>query len=165
MLTPTERAAYIEQYGRGWSELVTALAGFPREMWQHKPAPHSWSIHEQLIHLPDSEANSFGRFRAAIAQPGVRIFAYDQDQWARALDYHSQDPDDALELLRLLRKMTYDLIKHLPEGVWAQTIDHPENGIMSLDDVLVVYAEHVPGHIQQMGACYADWLAQQGKAG
>lgn len=161
-MTPEERQQYIDLYGRGWDELAAALPGFPRQMWQHKPAPDSWSIHEILIHLADSETNSFGRFRMAAAQPGGRVMAYDQDHWAVALDYHRQDPDDALQLLRFVRKMTYDLLKMLPDTAWAGSIDHPENGMMSLDDVLRTYAKHIPGHIRQMQACYEDWLAKGG---
>lgn len=162
MLTTTERQNLIEQYGRGVSDLRAALAELPREMWQFKPSPTDWSIHEILVHLADSESNSFSRFRAPIAEPGVTIFAYDQDVWATTLDYHSQNADDALELLHWLRKLTYDLIRKLPiDGdVWAQTIDHPENGIMTLDDVLVSYAEHIPGHIAQMRNNYALWHDQ-----
>ena len=160
MLTSEQRAELIELYGRGVALLRAALTEFPAEMWQFKPDPASWSIHEILIHLPDSESNSFGRFRAAIATPGVTIFAYDQDVWAQKLDYHSQNWQDAVELMHWIRKMTYDLLKSLPDAVWAQTIDHPESGIISLDDVLVTYANHIPDHIQQMRENFAAW--QQG---
>jgi hypothetical protein len=53
--------------------------------------------------------------------------------------------------------MTYALIKDLPEHVWAQAIDHPEQGIITLDDVLVTYANHIPDHIQQMRDNFAVW--------
>lgn len=158
-----ERQAQLEKYRRAWDELIAALNEFPREMWQHKPAPDSWSIHEQIIHLPDSEQHSSSRFRCAIAQPGVTIFAYDQDIWADTLDYHAQSPDDALELLRHIRKANYDVLSRLPiDGeVWSQTIEHPENGTMSLDNVLATYADHPYAHIQQMRACYEDWLEKR----
>jgi hypothetical protein len=157
MLTPEKRTELIELYGQGVDLLREALKEFPPEMWQFKPDPASWSIHEILIHLPDSETNSFARFRAAIATPGVRIFAYDQDVWANTLNYHEQNWQDAVELLHWIHKMTYALIKDLPEHVWAQAIDHPEQGIITLDDVLVTYANHIPDHIQQMRDNFAVW--------
>jgi hypothetical protein len=33
---------------------------------------------------------------------------------------------------------------------------------MTLDDWLAVYASHIPDHIAQMQAVYADWQARQG---
>jgi len=157
MLSPEKRAELIELYGQGVDLLRAALKEFPQDMWQFKPDPASWSIHEILIHLPDSESNSFGRFRAAIAQPGARIFAYDQDVWANRLNYHDQNWEDAVELMHYIRKMTYDLLKMQPEHVWANTIDHPESGVITMDDLLETYADHIPGHIRQMRDNFEAW--------
>jgi hypothetical protein len=162
MLSPLEREALLATYENGPAELVRALEDFPRPMWTFKPSPNAWSIHEILIHLPDSETNSFGRFRAAIAQPNATIFAYDQDEWARKLDYHAQDPLLALDLLKNLRALTSALLRRQPLHVWAQTIVHPENGIMSLDDLLITYARHIPDHIAQMRENQRLWLASGG---
>jgi len=162
MLTIQERQDYLQQYNNGMDELRATLAKIPKDAWQFKPTPTAWSIHEILIHLPDSETNSFGRIRAAIATPNVTIFAYDQDAWASHLWYHEQNTDDALDLLALIRKMTYALLQKLPidSAAWSQTIDHPENGIMSLDDLLVSYATHIPDHIEQIHANVAAWKAK-----
>jgi hypothetical protein len=161
MNTRAERTEKIELYGRGWDMLQEVLDEMPREMWQYKPSPKDWSIHEILVHLADSESNSYGRFRAAIAQPGLTIMAYDQDVWAVKLDYHSRSWEDALQLLRWVRKLTYDLLKSLydaPDELWLQTIHHPERGVITLDDVLDIYADHIPGHIQQIHDNHAAWL-------
>ena len=88
--------------------------------------------------------------------------AYGENGWARALGYAEQDADEALELFRLLRGRTYQLIRSLPGAVWANTIMHPENGAMTLDDWLDVYARHVSDHVAQMQTVYAAWRAQPG---
>ena len=157
-MTNEERARKIESYGRAYNQLVEALPEFPVEMWQFVPAPDRWSIHETIVHITDSEANSFIRCRRAIAEPGSAVSAYDEPQWARALHYHQQSTDDALELFKWLRLLSYKLIKTLPESAWSQTIQHPENGMMTLDDWLTVYEAHVREHIAQMRQNYADWL-------
>ena len=36
---------------------------------------------------------------------------YDQDKWAIELNYHDQDLQDALEVTRLARKTTYEVIE------------------------------------------------------
>jgi hypothetical protein len=156
-LTPERRRAMIESYGAAYDELVAALDTFPREMWQFKPAPHEWSVHEQIVHLADSEANSYVRVRHGIAEPTSRVAGYDQDVWAVALAYHDQSTEDALELFKWLRRMSYNLIRTLPDEIWTNTIEHPENGTMSLDDWLVIYEAHVRGHITQMQGVYEAW--------
>jgi hypothetical protein len=75
---------------------------------------------------------------------------YDEPRWAKALDYHQQSTDDALELFKWLRGNTYKLIKNQPDAVWSNTIEHSENGTMTLEDWLKTYDDHVPAHVAQM---------------
>lgn len=154
-----ERAGKIESYGAAYKELVNAVERFPREMWHFRPSPDQWTIHEIIVHITDSEANSYARCRRLIAEPGESVMAYDEMQWARALDYHGQSTEDALELFKWLRHTSYNLIKNQPEAVWAHTTYHPENGTMTMDDWLDTYERHVREHVAQMRGVYQQWLA------
>ena len=160
-MTPAERAALLESYGAAYDQLQAALQQFPRAMWQFKAAHDPWSIHEIVVHITDSEANSYVRARRGIAEPGAAVTAYDENGWAAALHYAGQSADDALELFKWLRRHTYTLIQTLPDAAWANTIEHPENGTMTLDDWLRVYERHIPDHIAQMQRIHATWLARQ----
>ena len=157
-MTPAERLHKIESYGKAHGELVEALKRFPTEMWTFKPSPERWSIHEIVVHIADSEANSYVRCRRFIAEPGEGVMAYDETRWADALRYHEQSTEEAVELFRWLRLRSYRLIQSLPEAVWSNTVLHPENGVMTMDDWLDVYERHVGEHIEQMQANYADWI-------
>jgi hypothetical protein len=157
----TERLQKIESYGQAYDKLITALTRFPRAMWQYRPAPDRWTIHEIIVHIADSEAHSYARCRRFIAESGSSVMAYDEMAWAQRLNYHAQSPEAAIELFRQLRASSYELIKTLPETVWTNTIVHPENGVMTMDTWLDVYDRHVPEHIAQMQAVYAAWQAQR----
>ncbi len=153
-MTHEERLALIESYGQAYQKLVDALKRFPRDMWHFKPAPSRWSIHEIIIHLADAEANSFVRARCFIAEPGKTVMAYDQDKWASDLRYDLQDTEGALELFKWLREMTYRMIRVIPESYWGRTVNHPEHGVMTFDQWLKIYEDHVPLHISQMQKNY-----------
>ena len=160
-MTPEERAQKIESYGTAYPQLVSALEHFPPEMWQFRPAPDRWTIHEIVIHIADSEANSYIRCRRFLAEPGSTVLGYDENKWARELHYHRQSAADALELFKWLRRESYTLIQDLPEATWSNTVFHTENGVMTLDDWLDTYARHIPDHIGQMQANYEAWLKQR----
>jgi hypothetical protein len=155
------RAQKIASYGNAHALLVDALQQFPQAVWRFKPAPDQWSIHEIVIHMSDSEANSYIRCRKCIAEPGQAVMAYDENQWAAALRYHDQSMEAALDLIKWLQLRTYKLIQSLPDSVWSHTLEHPENGTMSLDDWLDVYERHIGDHIEQMKGVYAAWLGQR----
>lgn len=152
-----ERQQKIETYGKAYDLLVSALDEFPREMWQYRPAAGRWTIHEVIVHIADSEVNSYVRCRRLIAEPGGTVLGYDEEKWAQSLDYHAQSTQDALELFKWLRWKTYTLIKNQPEQVWSNTVVHSENGIMTMDDWLDMYERHIPEHIEQMQANLRDW--------
>ena len=63
-----ERKALIEKYGRAYGDFIAGLKEIPKEMWQFKPAPKEWSVHEVIVHLADSETNSYLRARRMIAE-------------------------------------------------------------------------------------------------
>jgi uncharacterized damage-inducible protein DinB len=155
-----ERAAQIEQYGNAYELLVEALAQFPREMWQYRPSPDEWTIHEIILHITDSEANGFIRARRLVAEPGLELMGYDQLLWSQALAYQALNPVTALELFRWLRQSTYELISNLPDETWTHTVQHPDLGTYSMQDWLEIYTRHVPNHITQMMAVYDAWLEE-----
>lgn len=158
-----ERLEKIELYGRGFEMLTAALADIPREMWQFKPAPAEWSIHEVLLHLADSETNAAMRARMLIVQPGGTLMAYDQDLWAVTLDYHNQSIEDALETVRLVRKTTCALLKKQPDEVFQHSVHHPEyEEPYTFEKWLDIYPAHIPGHIDQIRENYRLWRDQQG---
>lgn len=159
-MTDERRARKIASYGAAYEQLVAALERYPREMWQFRPAPDRWTIHEIVVHIADSEANSFVRARRLLAEPGSEVLGYDEEGWARALRYHEQSPEAALELFRWLRHNTHELIREQPGALWSNTIHHSENGPMTMEEWLDVYERHIPEHIEQMEAIYADWQRQ-----
>jgi hypothetical protein len=155
-MTDDERQRKIEEYGKAPAYLQQGLARFPRSMWKFRPSS-GWSIHEIVVHIADSEANSYVRCRRFLAEPGQPLMAYDGDRWARDLHYHDQDPDQAVEQFEILRRRSYDLIRRAPPDAWGRQCYHPENGNMTLDDWLDIYARHIPEHVQQMDEVYAEW--------
>jgi hypothetical protein len=155
-----ERRDRLQHYQNAHAMLIETVGRYPRSMWHYKASKSDWSIHEILVHITDSEANSYIRCRRLIAEPGARLTGYDEMAWAKNLDYHALSTDDAIELFRLLRGNTYALIKDLPEPVWANSGQHTENGLTTLDDWLVTYANHVPEHIDQMDRVHAAWQAK-----
>lgn len=110
-----------------------------------------------MVHITDSEVNSYIRCRRLVAEPGLDLMAYDENRWASALDYHSISTAGAVELFRVLRRQTYELIRHLPESAWSNTCYHPENGDMTLEDWLDVYERHVAEHVEYMQQNYEAW--------
>ncbi|MFH1183646.1 MAG: DinB family protein [Chloroflexota bacterium] len=153
-----ERGRKIEEYGRGYDVLGTALEEIPREAWGFKPSAEDWSVHEIIVHLGDSESMAALRIRKLIVEPGSSLMGYEEARWARALNYQDQNADDSLLVIKLARQTTYRLLKSLPAGVFSQSVTHPEyQEPYTFDTWLGIYARHIPDHVQQMKQAYEAW--------
>jgi len=150
----------VDIFGRGYDELSAALKQIPREMWRRRPSPEQWSVHEIIVHLADSEANGYVRFRKGIAESGAPILAYDQVSWTEKLNYLDQNAEDSLELFKSLRNSTYAILKNLPDSTWQNTVNHPKRGIMTLENLLDLHNDHVSRHVGQIKRTYEQLRIQ-----
>ncbi len=87
---------------------------------------------------------------------------YDQDKWANDLNYHEQDLEDALEVTRLARKSTYEILKKQSDEVFEHIAIHPEhNEPYTFDNWIDIYSAHIPGHIEQIANNHKIWQEQK----
>ena len=157
-LTRQEKQERLESFGRAPAVLCVALRQFPKKMWLYKPAVDRWSIHEVILHLADAEATAYVRCRRFIAEPGGPLLRFDSARWAGTLGYFHQSTRQALEIIKRLRAMTYQLLISIPESVWFHTVEHPKDGGITLEQWFERQEEHMGRHIEQMKRNYESWL-------
>ena len=153
-----DRRQKVESFGRAPALLSGALRQFPKKMWLYKPSADRWSIHEIILHLADSEASAYLHCRRFIAEPGSQVPEFDAARWASSLGYFHQSTREALEIIRRLRKMTYQLLAALPDHVWDRTVAHPRDGEVTLERWVEIQERHIPHHIDQMRENFEAWL-------
>ena len=162
-LTPAERAELIRRYEEGPALLTTSLANVPPEAMKWRPAEGRWSAHEVVCHLADSESNAALRIRYLAAEERPVIVGYDQERWARVLDYQSAPLEPALALVTAVRANTAALLKRLPETAWTAVGEHTESGRYTADDWLRIYADHMEKHSGQIDRNVAAWRSRKGE--
>ena len=157
-MTRDERRKMLESFGRAPALLSGILRQLPKKMWLYKPLPERWSIHEIILHLADSEASSYVRCRHLIAEPDVAVAEFDPALWAGHLGYFHQSTREAIEIIRRLRKMTYQLLVAVPEPVWSHSVEYPKEGGISLESWIERQERHIPHHMDQMRHNYVTWV-------
>lgn len=152
-----ERATLIARYADGPRVLQEALATVPPEALQWRPAPSEWSAHEVVVHCADSETQAASRIRVVICEKEPVIQGYDQERWARELDYHGHPLDVALATVVAVRAHTAALLRRLPETARARVGRHTESGRYTAEQWLSIYAEHLEGHARQIADNVRAW--------
>ena len=113
-------------------------------------APGKWSVKFILHHLSDSETVLFDRIRRVLSEPRQVLWVYDQDAWAKGLDY-SRAP---LELSRRIYESVrnaiiyYADIHYEPKG--HLEFVHSVTGVRTLKDEFDKVADHNEHHLAQI---------------
>lgn len=157
-MTRDGRRQKLESFGRGPALLSAALRDFPKKMWLYRPCPDRWSIHEIIHHLADSEASGYVQCRSVIVEPGSHVLRWNAARWADSLGYFHQSTREALEIIRRLRKMTYQLLVSLPESAWSHAVPDSSDSGLALECWLDKQERHIPHHVDQMHQIYRGWV-------
>ena len=159
-MTAPEREALVAQYASGPKRLADALARVPKEALQWRPQPGKWSVHEVIVHCADSETNAALRIRYLLAEKEPLVVGYDQDEWARLFDYHSQPLEESLAVTAAARSRTLPLLRAMTEPQWGKQGRHTDSGPYTPEDWLRIYAAHLEGHARQIERNVEAWKAR-----
>jgi uncharacterized damage-inducible protein DinB len=147
----------IRSYAEGPRLLETALDGLSRDELCFTPGPEHWSIHENVVHVADTDMVAAVRMRYVIAQPGSTLVSFDQNKWARVLDYRSLSMSEALALLRATRSTTADILQRVPVDGWEQVGINTEAGPQTLEWLVEHFANHVHYHLRTIAKRRAQY--------
>lgn len=143
--------------------LAVVLTGVYGEEEDFVTAPGKWSVRQIIAHLADTELVMGVRIRLVAAQENPPLTPFDQDAWARNLDYARRKPKHSLETLRRLRAENYELIKDLPAEAFERQGMHAERGPLTLQKIVETCANHVESHARQMQEIREQYKAAKGK--
>jgi exoribonuclease II len=105
-----------------------------------------WTVRQLVHHVADSHMNSFIRFRLALTESNPTIKPYNEALWADIAD--AKEPVEvSLKLIDSLHRRMDVMLRAFNVADWQRTLVHPENGVLTLDQMLGVYAWHSRHHV------------------
>jgi hypothetical protein len=130
------------------------LDQLPPERLDEAVDPDRFTAREVFAHLADWEPIMRERIRTAVASPGAVIPAYDEGQMAIDHRYAQTDPREQAELFARERAATAELLRGLRDEDWSKSVQHPERGRQSAEDLANLLLGHDLYHIEQL----TQWL-------
>jgi hypothetical protein len=149
-MTFEERAALIKKYKDGYRQIADALREISEQELDFRPAPGKWSAREIVHHLADSETTSAIRLRKILVEFNPYIQTYDQDDFAKKLQYAKRPIEPALKALEAAIETTAQILDLMTENDWKRTGEHAELGPFSIEKWLEIYAVHAGNHANQI---------------
>lgn len=144
------REHYITVLGKLPSQMRAAVRGLTPEQLDTPYRPEGWSVRQVVHHVPESHMNAYIRFKLALTEDHPTIKAYREDAWAKLPDVAITPIDVSLQLLAALHSRWVDLLGTMKPEDFARTLNHPERGVLTLDQMLAMYAWHSEHHLSHI---------------
>jgi uncharacterized damage-inducible protein DinB len=130
-------------------KLYTAIAGLNDAQLDTPYRDGGWSPRQIVHHIADSHINAFVRMKLIMTEDHPLLKPYDQDSWAKMNDY-TRDIAPSVAIVTGIQARMADLLEDASETDLTRTANHPDNGTMTLQNFLDLYAEHGNNHVQQI---------------
>jgi len=108
-----------------------------------------WTPRQVIHHLADSHMNAVIRMKLILTEDHPTLKTYDQNKWA-VLSDTTQSIQSSLSILKGLHERWGKLLEKVKDSEWSRKAMHPENGEITLDQLLVTYARHGENHVAQI---------------
>ena len=145
VLTPESRQAALADIRDLPARLREAVAGLSDAQLDTPYRPGGWTVRQTVHHVADSHMNGFIRAKLGLTETLPTIKPYDQDGWVAQPDA-ALPASVSLSLLEALHTRWSALYAGLPPEAFAREFVHPDQGAMTLDFHLHLYAWHGRHH-------------------
>jgi hypothetical protein len=149
MTTPSERKDLIAQIRDFPAKLEKLLAQYSEAQLDIPVRKGEWTVRQIVHHVADAHFNGYIRMRLVLTETKPIIKPYDQDAWAKLNDV-KLPLQPSLQIIRGLHERWAVMLTGLPEASWERQGVHLDNGLMTLDRLLVLYAGHGETHLEQI---------------
>jgi hypothetical protein len=165
--SPSDIAALISRYESLAGLAHAFMQGLSKEQMLVRPADGSWTIHENVIHLWDSDVQGSDRMKRVASMDTPLLMNYDETAFVRALSYHAQSATLAADGYSINRQITAQFLRGLAPEAFARSGVHSVSGIKTLTMLIQGYIGHVEHHAKVVsrkrvalgaGALDAKWL-------
>lgn len=149
-MTDQERREKIAKIQDLPSQAERAVNGLSEHQLDTPYRANGWTVRQVLHHLADSHMNAFIRTKLILTEENPTLKTYEQEDWAQTPDARALPAETSLNILTGLHERWVHLLRNTKGEEWRRTAMHPENGLMTLDDIVALYARHGENHVAQI---------------
>jgi uncharacterized damage-inducible protein DinB len=145
-LAPAARAAAIEAIATLPAAVAAAVRGLDDRQLDTPYRDGGWTLRQVVHHLADSHVNAYVRHKLVATETEPPLKAYDENAWAVLADA-AGPVTGSLQLLAALHERWAVFLRSLPAVAFQRLGQHTENGPMTLDALVGLYAWHGRHHV------------------
>jgi hypothetical protein len=152
MAIPAEHRDLYLAFSRGSTHIAEAIRGLTQGELTRRASNSGWSVRDNLVHLADMELMRAFRIRQVIGEERPALALIDESAWQRRLQYLWRSPEAALAQFEQARFGTCEILAHCGKEGWARIGVHPEEGDLTVTELVRRGVRHVEEHTATISA-------------
>ncbi len=145
-----QRAGHIARLAAQPADLAAAMSGLDTADYAAPYRDGGWTVRQLVHHMADSHANAYIRVKLALTEHEPMIKPYDQDAWVALADSELVSPLVSLTMFTAVHERLVAVLQSLTPQQFARRLVHPENGPMTIDQLVGLYAWHGDHHVRHI---------------
>ena len=130
-------------------EYQTVLSKFGFAEWSKPWQPGKWTAQQIMVHVMQWEMIMGVRLRLAVGDPNYTVQPADQDHLMGTEDRVVDGPV-AFATFDAVRNVNLLFAEALSPAQRAKKVNHPERGVIDVEDILTTIAGHGVHHLKQL---------------
>lgn len=151
-VTPEKRARWIDEVERLPGEIRKAVSGLTDTQLDTPYRDGGWTVRQVVHHLPDSHVHAYIRFKWTLTEHEPPVRAYDEKAWAELPESRGGRIEPSLALLESVHARWLMTLRAMTPSDFERALMHSENGRVTLDRMLQLYAWHGRHHAAHITA-------------
>lgn len=147
VVTAAQRTECVDELARLPERVTAATRALSLEQLDTPYRDGGWTVRQVVHHMADSHINAYVRMRLAATEDNPPAKTYDENAWADLADSRTAPIELSLGLLDHLHRRWVMWLRLLDAPLFARTVEHPEWGTISIDNLLELYAWHCRHHV------------------
>jgi len=149
-MTDEERSHIIRQIPEISLRLRAIMEGLTPDQLDTSYRQGGWTIRQIVHHLADNDMNAYLRFKRALTEDEPMASSYREDRWAELPDYQETSIEDSIDLMELLHRRFYILVRKMEPETFKRKLRTEVLGSITLDTALQRFVWHNRHHLAQI---------------
>lgn len=132
------------------SQLRSAVKGLRDEQLSTTYRDGSWTLKQVVHHIADSHIHAFIRAKQIITEDHPTLKPYEQDDWAKTSDASAFPIESSLAIIEGVQARLAEIFERATPEQMKRSAHHPEDGELTLEEILTKYEKHGRGHLDQI---------------
>jgi hypothetical protein len=147
VLAPDARNAAISTIAALPFQLADAVRGLDQQQLDTVYRDGGWTLRQVVHHIADSHVNAYVRTKLLLTENAPLVKVWDEESWAELDDARRSAIGGSLLLVTSIHERWAHCLRACKAEHFARTLMHPDNGAMTLDDLLSIYEWHGRHHV------------------